>query len=290
MTKYSISAPAKINLYLDVLSKRENGYHNIKSVMQTVSLCDEITMVVEKSKKNKIKLSGSSNEIKWDKKNLVYRACELFLQETGITGYTFTIYVEKIIPVCAGMAGGSTDAAATLLLLNQYFDDMLPIERLCELGARLGADVAFCIHGGTCLCEGVGEILTPIKSLAGLYVVCAIDSSSVSTPQAFAMLDEKFGTNCTDSSNIEEFLASVENGSPTEICSKLYNKFESVILPALPNTQQIKKILLDNGALGALMSGSGPSIFGIFENEEACLNAYVSLVNADFTAFLTKTI
>ena len=121
--RYSIDAPAKINLYLDVLSKRENGYHDIKSVMQSVSICDKITISVEKSKNTSITLYGNNNSIAWDESNLVYKACSLFIKEAGIEGYSFTIYVEKKIPIKAGMGGGSTDAAATLNLLNDIFDE-----------------------------------------------------------------------------------------------------------------------------------------------------------------------
>lgn len=288
--RYSISAPAKINLYLDVLSRRDNGYHNIKSVMQAVSIYDEITLALQESSKNKIVLSGSNCGIAWDNKNLVYKACELFIKEAKISGYTFNLFVEKKIPVCAGMAGGSTDAAGTLLLLNQAFDDFFTDDELCNIASKLGADVAFCVNGGTCLCEGIGERLTPLKSFSGKYLVCAIDGSCVSTPEAYALLDEKYGTNCTDSANIDKLISSIENDDLKGVCFGLYNKFESVIMPKLPNVENIKSILKENGAIGTLMSGSGPSVFGIFETEEAQLNGYLALLSKEITAFMCKTI
>lgn len=286
--RYSIDAPAKINLYLDVLSKRENGYHDIKSVMQSVSICDKITISVEKSKNTSITLYGNNNSIAWDESNLVYKACSLFIKEAGIEGYSFTIYVEKKIPIKAGMGGGSTDAAATLNLLNDIFDEKFTEDELCALGARLGADVAFCIKGGACLCEGIGEKLTPVSGLKNVYLLCAIGNSSISTPEAYALLDEKYGTSCTDSASIDEFLTNVKNGDLFRICSGLYNKFESVICPALPEIEKIKSIFMENGALGALMSGSGPSVFGIFDDEDNQMNAFYDLICENFRTFLCK--
>ena len=288
--RYSINAPAKINLYLDVLSKRENGYHNVKSVMQSISICDEITISVEKSNENSITLYGTGDSVAWDESNLVHKACSLFINEANIQGYSFTIFVEKKIPVKAGMGGGSTDAGATLKLLNDIFDEKFTEDELCAIGAKLGADVAFCIKGGTCLCEGIGEYLTPVFPFNCSHMICAIGSSSISTPEAYALLDKKYGIECDDSADISAFLASVENGNLSAICSRLYNKFETVICPLHPEIDEIKNILKQNGALGVLMSGSGPSVFGIFDSEESQINAYTALLNLDFDAFLCKTI
>lgn len=288
--KYTILAPAKVNLYLDVLSKRADGYHDLRSVMQAISLYDDISLEIIPSSNTEINIDGSSNEIKWDESNLAYKACSLFLNEANIDGYKLSLYIDKHIPVCAGMAGGSTDAAGTLLLLNKAFNFPFSTEKLCTLGARLGADIAFCIIGGTCLCEGIGERVTPISSFGGKYMVCAIDSSSVSTPKAYALLDEKYGTACGDSSDLNSFLTSVENNDLSKACSLFYNKFESVIIPEIPKIQQIKDILLENGALGALMSGSGPSVFGVFSTEKEQNNAYKALCDAKIQAFLCKSL
>ena len=288
--KYSILAPAKINLFLDVLSKREDGYHEIKSVMQSVSIYDKISLEIQKSISISIRLNGSNPSLKWDESNLVYKACALFLKVSGIDGYSFDFYIEKNIPICAGMAGGSTDAAGVLLLLNQAFDNRFSIDELCAMGSKLGADVAFCIRGGTCLCEGVGEILTPLSPLDGMYLVCAIDSSSVSTPQAYSLLDERYGTDFHESADLGSFLTSVENKDLSSICSHLFNKFESVIAPLNENINRIKDLLVKNGALGALMSGSGPSVFGIFENEIDQKNALFALQKEKITAFSCKSL
>ena len=288
--EYSILAPAKVNLYLDVLSKRNDGYHEIKSVMQAVSIYDEINLSVLPSEQATINLYGNNENIKWDETNLVYKACKLFLDGAKIKGHRLDIQVNKRIPVCAGMAGGSTDAAGTLILLNKAFGMPFSVEKLCSLGSLLGADVPFCIMSGTCLCEGTGDIVNPIPSFCNKYMVCAIDSSSVSTPKAYSLLDDKYGTDCKESMDIRSFISCVKSDDLHGVCASLYNKFESVIIPQNPNIQRIKDILIQNGALGALMSGSGPSVFAIFETEFAQKNAFKALENEKIRAFLCKSL
>ena len=288
--KLSILAPAKVNLFLDVLSKREDGYHEICSVMQAVSLYDEIFLQIKKSDSFNIILDGSNKQLRWDGSNLVYKACDLFVKEAGLKGYTFEFYVQKNIPVCAGMAGGSTDAAGALLLLNKAFNNLFSVERLCEIGAKLGADVPFCILGGTCLCRGVGEKIISLKSFSNQYMVCAIDDSSVSTPQAYSMLDEKFGTDCGPSADIDDFLANIATSNAKNVCSALFNKFENVIIPKNPRIQHIKDKMLENNALGALMSGSGPSVFAIFASEADQKSALFALQKEEIQAFLCKSL
>ena len=288
--KYTILAPAKINLYLDVLSKREDGYHEIESVMQSVSLCDKISIDISKSSELKISIDGTSDAIAWDEKNLAYKACKLFVSEAKITNSKIDIFVEKNIPISAGMAGGSTDAGGVLMLLNKAFGEPFSSEKLCELGARLGADVPFCIAGGTYLCKGVGEVLLPLTPFKDKLLVCAIDSSSVSTPVAYGMLDKKYGTDATSSSDINAFLAYVKNDDLKGVSSSLFNKFESVIIPENPSILKIKDLLLENGALGALMSGSGPSVFGLFGNETDQKRAFDALQKEKIQAFLCKTL
>ncbi len=288
--KHSILAFAKVNLYLDVLSRREDGYHEIESVMQSISLCDEISLEISACKGTEIHLNGSDCSLSWNESNLAYKACKLFLDKAKISNYCIDIFVKKNIPISAGMAGGSTDAGGVLILLNNAFGEPFSKERLCELGARLGADVPFCIMGGTCLCQGVGEILTPISSFKDKLMVCAIDSSSVSTPKAYGMLDEKYGTRASRSSDIDAFLTYVKNDDLKGACSSLFNKFESVIIPTNPSILKIKELLAQNGALGALMSGSGPSVFGIFESEADQIRAYNALQDAKIRAFLCKSL
>ena len=290
-------APAKINLYLDVLNKRENGYHNIESIMQSISLCDKLTLKIDDfDGENEIKIDTDSAQIPNDNTNLVYKATIKFIDYVWklcylkITGKSFKFYIEKSIPVCAGMAGGSTDCACALLMLNQAFDYPLKDNELLTLGATIGADVGFCLVGGTAICRGIGDEITPISRLSGAYLVCAIDDSSVSTPVAFKMLDDKYGTNPLPYGRLENMVASIKNGDISKTASLLYNKFEGVIAESNKNIDKIKNTLLKNGALGALMSGSGPSVFGIFENENNSINAYKALKSQKIRAFLCKTL
>lgn len=288
--KHTILAPAKVNLYLDVLSRREDGYHEIESVMQAVSLCDKISVDISDASELQISLSGTNDAIAWDEKNLAYRACELFAKEAKISNSRIEIFVEKNIPICAGMAGGSTDAAGVLLILNKAYGEPFSKEELCSIGARLGADVPFCIIGGTCLCKGVGDILIPLSPFSDRLLVCAIDSSSVSTPVAYSLLDKKYGTSATSSADLDAFLAYVKNGDLKGVTSSLFNKFESVIIPENPTILKIKDLLLSNGALGALMSGSGPSVFGVFENENDQKRALEALQKEKIQAFSCKSL
>ena len=282
---------AKINLFLDVLNKRDDGYHNIKSVMQAISLHDRISLAVsDVAGENQIEIHCQNTSLKCDNSNLIYKAFARFFEKVKMNGKKCIFYLEKNIPISAGMAGGSSNAATALLLLNEALDFPLSQNQLLNIGAKIGADVSFCLTSGTCLCEGVGDIITPISPLKNVYLVCAIDKSSVSTPVAFSLLDKKYGTDCTDSMNIEKMLNAIEKNDLHEICSSLYNKFESVIIPQNQNIQQIKSIMAENGALGALMSGSGPSVFGIFDSEEAQNSAYIALKNDNISAFLCKTI
>jgi len=290
-TKLQTRAPGKINLYLDVLNKREDGYHRIKSVMQSVSLCDTVYLdICEWDNENLIEITCSDMNIKCDSSNLVYKAAMAFIKKYGITCTNFKFHINKNIPVSAGMAGGSADAAAAITMLNDAYGQPCSMQEMCELGVTVGADVPFCIAKGTCLCEGIGEELSRLPSVFGVDIVCAIDSSSVSTPRAFSMLDEKYGTECTDSADIGKLIDAICKSDLTKIASLLYNKFEDVIIPQNRNITFIKNVLVENGALSALMSGSGPSVFGIFENEEAAENAKNALLMQNITAYRCKTV
>ena len=294
--KLEILAPGKINLYLDVLDKMENGYHNIESVMQSVSLCDTVRLEISDfSDETVIEISSDSISLPNDKGNLVYKACQGYIdyvkneKKHSISGKKFVFTIKKNIPIGAGMAGGSSDCAAALKLMNLAFG-LLKDEELLKIGVKIGADVCFCLTGGTAICRGIGEKITPLSPLENVNLVCAIDNSSVSTPHAFKMLDEKYGEKCTPSGDFYAMTAAIGNGDLKEISASLYNKFEGVIAETNENVSLIKEILLKNGALGALMSGSGPSVFGIFETQDASLNAYNALKDKEIRAFLCKTI
>lgn len=284
-------AYGKINLYLDVLSKMENGYHNIESVMQSVSLGDTITLSVEEiSGDNQIEIYSSTGKIPTDKSNLVYKTASSFFEETKIKGKLCKFKIEKNIPISAGMAGGSSDGACAMKLLNEYFGSPLTHDELCKIGSKIGADIPFCLTGGTCITKGIGEKITPIARSIDLLLVCAIDDSSVSTPVAFSMLDERYGTNPQPHGGLKKMCTSIESGNIIDISNNLFNKFESVIIPTNDNINTIKSIMIKNGALGALMSGSGPSVFGIFDNEFSQRKAFDELQNCSIRAFLCKTI
>jgi 4-diphosphocytidyl-2-C-methyl-D-erythritol kinase len=290
-------APAKINLYLDVLNKRKDGYHEIESIMQSISLCDKLTLKISDIQgENVIKIDTDSAKIPNDNSNLVYKATAKFIDYAcklygiKISGKCFEFYIEKSIPVCAGMAGGSTDCACALLMLNQAFDYPFKDNELLTLGASLGADVGFCLIGGTAVCRGIGDEITPISKLSDAYIVCAIDDSSVSTPVAFKMIDDKYGTSPIPYGGLENMIISIKNGDISNTSSLLYNKFEAVIAESNKNINVIKNTLLENGAMGALMSGSGPSVFGIFSNENDSINAFKALESQKIRAFLCKTL
>ncbi|MBO5439031.1 MAG: 4-(cytidine 5'-diphospho)-2-C-methyl-D-erythritol kinase [Clostridia bacterium] len=285
------NAYGKINLYLDVLNKREDGYHNVRSVMQSVSLCDKLTLeITDIQGDNKISIISSDTSLKCDKSNLIYKAWDKFFEATKIRGKKCAFTLEKNIPMAAGMAGGSSDCACALLLLNEAFGYPFSEGDLIKLGSKIGADVAFCIKGGTCICEGIGEIITPLNSFKDVLLVSAIDESSVSTPYAFSLLDEKYGTDCSDSGDICRVIDGIKSSDTKMVTEGLYNKFENVIIPKIENVQKIKDIMVNNGAIGALMSGSGPSVFGIFDTEKTQKIAFDALKNNGIKAFLCKTV
>ena len=289
---YKAYAHGKINLHLDVLDRMENGYHNVESVMQSVSLCDTVTLEIDDSpsEENIIEIVVSSGIIPNDKNNLVYKCAKKYLDATGLTGKKCIFTIEKNIPVAAGMAGGSSDGATAMRILNEACGNLLDSNEMCRLGATIGADIPFCIEGGTCLCRGIGDDLKQIAPFKDVFLVCAIDASSVSTPVAFSMLDEKYGTNCTPSRDISLLTKAIEANDIVLVASLLYTKFESVILPTNENVQKIKDIMIESGAIGALMSGSGPSVFGIFLDEISQNNAAQVLKNCSINAFLCKTV
>ncbi|MBQ8147090.1 MAG: 4-(cytidine 5'-diphospho)-2-C-methyl-D-erythritol kinase [Clostridia bacterium] len=289
---YKALAYGKINLHLDVLNRMENGYHNIESIMQSVSLADVITLEISDidTDENVIKIVSSDNSVPTDKTNLVYKCVDRFLKHTNTCGKECIFAIEKNIPIAAGMAGGSSDGATALKLINEACGNLLNLNELCKLGAAVGADIPFCLTGGTCICKGIGEDITRLKSLKNVYLVSAIDYSSVSTPFAFSLLDEKYGTDNINAKGLGDIIEAIESESIENVALNLYNKFEEVIIPINPNVQKIKDIMLQCGALGTLMSGSGPSVFGIFIDENSQKNALEKLKNCSINAFLCKTV
>ena len=272
----TVPAYAKINLFLDIDSIRDNGYHNILSIMQSVSLHDNITVSHSDSEEKNITVFCNNSNIPCDKTNLVYKAADIF----PVSG-SIVVKIEKRIPVSAGLAGGSADAAATLIALNQICGDKLSLEELCSLGAKLGADVPFCIKRGACIVEGLGEILTTIESMPAFPIVIAKKGEGMSTPAAYKALDIKFDNFTDYAVNIEYYnaLFDIENHESAEkYCRGLFNIFETVVECERPAVTELKRIMTDHGASGAMMSGSGTSVFGIFDCEERAIAARAALI------------
>lgn len=255
--KITVNAPAKINLSLDILGKRNDGYHLVKMLMQSVDLSDTVT--VSDTGEEGISLSCNVETLPDGEENIAYRAASAFFAYTKLENPGITIKIKKRIPVAAGLAGGSADAAAVLVALNQLMDTGLSEEELCDMGEKLGADIPFSIIGGTMVASGIGTILTPVPDLPACYFVIAKPPLQVSTKDAYALADERerWGRPRTD-----EAVEAVCEGRLKAIGKALYNDFEE-ILP-LEDVRFIKQMMKDCGALGACMSGSGPSVFGLF--------------------------
>ena len=273
--RITITAHAKINLFLDITGRRPDGYHTISGVMQAISLCDTVAVEVTEPADNasagaeSMMLTCSNPDIPTDHRNLAWRAAEAFFAATGRGCKSLTIHIEKRIPAAAGMAGGSTNAAAVLVGLNHLFGSPLTADELCEVGLRLGADVPFCIKGGAQITEGVGEILTPITPMPPCELVVACGGEGVSTPAAYKALDTLYGnfdpvTYTPRSEELSNLLSALRQGDLTALCKSTFNLFEGVVLPDRPVARGIKETLLASGAITAMMSGSGPSVFGVF--------------------------
>ena len=287
-------AYAKINLHLDVTGIMSDGYHAVSTVMQSLSLCDVITVSDIKKADNSPEFSVSCNlsGVPCDERNLAVKAAMLFCEETGLS-LSAHINIEKHIPMAAGMAGGSTDGAAVLRALNSACGYPLDTDSLCALGAKLGADVPFCIVGGTRFADGRGDILHEFPRMPDCSIVVACEGEGVSTPWAYKLLDETYN-NFSDSAytpkDTNDLRTALTSGNVKEVAKNIYNIFESPVLARRPVAAQIKEILLSSGADGAMMSGSGPSVFGIFENEENAKKAAELLESRGFKAHICRPV
>lgn len=249
---------AKINLGLDVLGKRENGYHDVRMVMQTIYLYDHVTL--QKKETPGIDLKTNLFYLPVDENNIAYKAAKLLIDEFQIP-YGVLIQLEKHIPVAAGLAGGSSNVAAVLVGMNRLFSLGLSREELMERGVQLGADVPYCIMRGTVLAEGIGEVLTPLPPLPKCYVLIAKPGISVSTKVVYEKLDSQVIEKHPD---IDGILAGLEAGDLSKICDSMGNVLEKVTIEDYPEIEQIKNAMKESGAINAMMSGSGPTVFGIF--------------------------
>ena len=275
-------AHAKINLGLDVIRRREDGYHEVRMVMQTIGVCDEIT--AERTKEPGIRIATGHSGIPLGEDNLMHKAAKLVMDEYHLEGGV-NLGLVKNIPVAAGLAGGSTDAAAVLKAMNALYELGLSAEELMKLGVRIGADVPYCILGGTALAEGIGEKLTPLKPCPGCRVLLAKPEAGVSTAYVYKHLQ----IDKTEHPDIDAVISGIEAGDIREVSKNLGNVLESVTVAENPVINDIKTIMLENGAMSALMSGSGPTVFGLFGTGSAVQNAYGCLERSGYAPQLFIT-
>ena len=260
----TVTAPAKVNFRLDVLKKRADGYHELRMIMQRINLCDEIDIAVSPGSGIRLSCEGSPY-IPSDSSNIVWRAADAILKESRRDA-AVRIHLRKRIPVAAGLGGGSSDAASVLLGLNSLLGTQLPDEQLRRIALTLGADVPFFISGEPAFAEGVGEILTPLEAIPKLWLLLVNPGIHIPTPWAYKNLDlttEKVAAKLP-------FLYK----SAADVCAILANDLEPVAIRRHPVINDVKEMLVANGALGSLMSGSGSSVFGIFEDEAAAKRAF----------------
>ena len=285
METLKLNAYAKINLGLDVIGRLPNGYHEVKMIMQSVGICDELTFEKQPSG---ITVTTDSGELPTDENNLIYRAAKLLL-DTYSVKEGVRIHLTKRIPIAAGMAGGSTDAAATLKAVNQLFRFGKTKEELMELGVKIGADVPYCILGGTALAEGIGERLTPLPPMPDCHILVAKPDINVSTKYVYTTLD---AAPILFHPDIDGMTAAIFAGDLTGITARLGNVLETVTVPAHPIISKIKEKFLELGSDGVLMSGSGPTVFGIFSDKTAAEKAYASMKQSSLAGqvFLTTPV
>lgn len=261
MDKIKLKALGKINLGLDVLGRRPNGYHDVRMVMQTVYLYDQI--LLEKTDKEGISLETNLFYLPVNENNLAYRAAKMLIDEFAIKEGVH-ISLEKHIPVAAGMAGGSSNAAAVLYGMNRLFQLGLTDQELMDRGVQLGADVPYCIMRGTVLAEGIGEKLTPLPAMPKCHVLLAKPPISVSTQKVYEKLDAQKVTKHPD---IDGILLGLQTGDLEKITSSMGNVLENVTITEYPQIESIKDVMKEEGALNAMMSGSGPTVFGIYDDK-----------------------
>lgn len=279
-----LKALAKINLGLDVIGVREDGYHLVRMIMQTIDLYDWVT--VKKSQSVGISLETNLNFLPTDEHNIAYQAAELLKRDFAQIGGV-ELRIHKCIPVAAGMAGGSTDAAAVLYGMNQLYHLGIPMNRLMEYGLRLGADVPYCLLRGTALAEGIGEQLTRLPPMPECYILIAKPPVSVSTKLVYQSLD---ASQELLHPPIDAQIADLEAGDIASLAEHMGNVLESVTIPLHPQIARIKEMMTEQGAIAAMMSGSGPTVFGIFLEEAKAYEAKTQIRNSGLArqVYVTK--
>lgn len=271
MDKISLKALAKINLGLDVVRRREDGYHEVRMIMQTIHLFDRVN--IEKTSEPGIKIKTNLSYLPVNENNLIYKAGRLLMDEFDITEGV-SVDLEKRIPVAAGMAGGSTDAAAMLYGMNKMFGLGLSMQELKDRGVKIGADVPYCLMRGTALAEGIGEKLKSLPPMIKCPVLIAKPQISVSTKFVYEnlKLDEK-----AKHPDIDQLIKDIKTKDLQGVCDHMGNILETVTIPNYPIIAEIKKNMIENGATGAMMSGSGPTVFGLFDDAEKAKQAYKAM-------------
>lgn len=267
MDEIKLRARAKINITLDAISKMENGYHQLEMIMQTVNLCDNVN--IKKTNTGDIQLKSNLVWLPCDSRNLVYRAAE-YMKNTYNIKEGLEIELVKNIPVAAGLAGGSSDCAATLVGINNLFRLNISQDELMKIGKDFGADVPYCILRGTALAQGIGEKLTVLPNFPNCYVLLAKPPISVSTGAVFGALNLEKVKKHPHTSTIIEY---IEKGNLQGVADNMVNVLESVTCVKYPVIEEIKKTMLENGALGSMMSGSGPTVFGLFTSYKEGIHA-----------------
>lgn len=271
MDEINLKALAKINLSLDVVRRREDGYHEVRMIMQTINLYDKLE--IKKSDEPGIQITTNSSFLPTNENNLVYKAADLLKKEFNIQE-GISIYLHKYIPVAAGMAGGSSDAAAVLYGVNKLFDLKLSQKELQQRGVKIGADVPYCLMRGTALAEGIGEKLTKLPPAPNCYVVIAKPGISVSTKYVYENLH---ANELQYHPDVDGMIAQMKEGNLRGMAEKMGNVLETVTIKEYPVIEDIKNSMKENGAMNAMMSGSGPTVFGLFETEQAAKQAYLAL-------------
>ena len=286
MDKLQLKAYGKINLGLDVIRKRPDGYHDLDMIMQMVDVYDDV--IIEKKAGEEIVVKADAAVLSNGKDNLAYMAAKMLFDEFEIkSGVEITIH--KRIPIAGGMAGGSSDCATTLIGINEMFNLGLSKQQLMERGVKLGADVPYCVLGGTAIARGIGEVLTPLPTPPQCHVIIAKPPISVSTAYVYGHIrpDE-----ITKRPDIEQMTLAIKEQDLNKLSDLLYNVMEEVTVSEYPVIEKLKSIMLENGALNSIMSGSGPTVFGLFDDRKKAQAAMKALDSKELTEqlYLTKFI
>ncbi len=283
MNTHTGRAAAKINLAIDVLRKRPDGYHDVSMIMQSVALYDTITV---RALKGEIRITSNTDKIPTDRGNIVYKAAEYLKMKYNVKEGV-QINIDKTIPVAAGLAGGSADAALTLKLLNKGWDLRLSKSEILEAGKKLGSDVPFCIQGGTALAEGLGEKLTPLSGVPDCLILLAKPAVSISTKEVYEGLRLE---DIKEKPDIKDMIRCIDSSDLKGIAANMRNVLETVTIKKCPQIEELKEKLVEYGALGSMMSGSGPTVFGIFKDSASAYNAHDHIKHMVNEIFVVKTI